>query len=271
MTFAEGDPAILIDAKGRHFLLKLDPHRTFQYHRGSIPHDQLIGLEDGSWVESSGGERILVLRPRLADYILKMKRGAQIVYPKDIGAILVFGDIGPGMSVLEAGTGSGALTLGLVRAVGPEGRVVSVDTREDHSNHARKAITRWFGDFPENLELRIGDVVDHVQEVAPDRLILDLPEPWRVLEAAARHQPGGGLICAYLPTVPQVQTTVETAERLGVFVETEVREVLVRDWNISGRSVRPEHTMVGHTGFLVFTRRVSEAPRTSTEDVADDR
>lgn len=200
---------------------------------------------------------MLLLRPRLADYILKMKRGAQVVYPKDIGPILMYADVGPGMTVLEAGTGSGALTLGLTRAVGPEGKVVSVDIREDHSNHARKAIERWFGEWPSNLELKIGDVVDLVEEVAPDRLILDLPEPWRVVETAAVHLPTGGVICAYLPTVPQVQNTVETAERLGVFAQTEVREIIMRDWNVSGRSVRPEHNMVGHTGFLVFTRKVA--------------
>ncbi len=258
VNFAEGDPALLIDSKGRYFLLKLDPQRTFQFHNGNIPHTDLIGLDDGSWVQSSAGAEMLLLRPRLADYILKMKRGAQVVYPKDIGPILMFADVAPGMTVLEAGTGSGALTMGLVRAVGPGGRVVSVDVREDHSAHARKAIERWFGGLPGNLELRIGDVADQIEEVAPDRLVLDLPEPWRVLEVAAQHQPAGGVVAAYLPTVPQVQTLVETAERLGVFVETEVREVLMRDWNVSGRSVRPEHNMVGHTGFLVFTRKVSE-------------
>jgi tRNA (adenine57-N1/adenine58-N1)-methyltransferase len=257
LIFSEGDPALLIDSKGRHFLLKLDPTRTFQFHNGNIAHTELIGQEDGSWVRTSAGIEMLLLRPRLADYILKMKRGAQVVYPKDIGPIVMYADVGPGMTVLEAGTGSGALTLGLSRAVGPGGRVVSLDVREDHSAHARKAIERWFGSWPENVELRIGDVADHVEDVAPDRLILDLPEPWLVLDAAAKHQPSGGVVSAYLPTVPQVQKLVETAEQLGVFVETEVREVLVRDWNVSGRSVRPEHNMVGHTGFLVFTRKVA--------------
>jgi len=203
---------------------------------------------------------MLLLRPRLADYIIKMKRGAQVVYPKDIGPILMYADVGPGMTVLEAGTGSGALTLGLVRAVSESGRVVSVDLREDHSSHARKAIERWHGHWPPNLELRIGDVADLVEEVSPDRLILDLPEPWRVLEVAAEHLRPGGVVSAYLPTVPQVQNTVETAERMEVFVETEVREIIMRDWNVSGRSVRPEHNMVGHTGFLVFTRKVTPKP-----------
>jgi tRNA (adenine57-N1/adenine58-N1)-methyltransferase catalytic subunit len=260
VNFVEGDPALLIDSKDRQFLLKLDPTRTFQFHNGSIPHTELIGLDDGSWVETSGGAVMLLLRPRLSDYILRMKRGAQVVYPKDIGPIVMFADVGPGMTVLEAGTGSGALTMGLVRAVGPGGRVISVDLREDHSNHARKTIERWFGAWPENLELRVGDVADHVESVTPERLILDLPEPWRVLETAASFLPFGAVVSAYLPTVPQVQNTVETAERLGIFTEIEVREFLMRDWNVSGRSVRPEHNMIGHTGFLVFARRVSPKP-----------
>jgi tRNA (adenine57-N1/adenine58-N1)-methyltransferase len=163
------------------------------------------------------------------------------------------------MRVLEAGTGSGSLTMALVRAVGPTGSVVSVDIREDHSNHARKAISRWFGgELPPNLDLRVGDVSDLVEEVDPERLILDLPEPWVVLEAAANHMAPGGVVSAYLPTVPQVQTTVERAASLEVFAEVEVSEFLMREWNVAGRSVRPEHSMVGHTGFLVFMRIVSK-------------
>jgi tRNA (adenine57-N1/adenine58-N1)-methyltransferase len=163
------------------------------------------------------------------------------------------------MRVLEAGTGSGSLTMALIRAVGPTGSVVSVDIREDHSNHARKAISRWFGgEVPPNLDLRVGDVSDFVEEVGPERLILDLPEPWVVLDAAASHMSPGGVVSAYLPTVPQVQTTVERAASLGAFAEVEVSEFLMREWNVAGRSVRPEHSMVGHTGFLVFMRVVSK-------------
>jgi tRNA (adenine57-N1/adenine58-N1)-methyltransferase len=255
MAFEAGDPALLIDSKGRHFLLKLDPTRTFQYHQGTLPHTDLIGAEDGSWVEASSGGRLLLLRPRLADFILKMKRGAQVVYPKDLGPILVYADIGPGMTVLEGGTGSGALTLALTRAVGSEGKVVSVEARDDHAAHARKTVERWFGEVPANLELRVGDIAEEVARVEPDRIVLDLPEPGPTLEAAAQHQPGGGIFFAYLPTVPQVQLLVEQARDLGVFAEIEVKEFLVRDWNIAGRSVRPEHNMVGHTGFLVFARK----------------
>lgn len=259
-TFKEGDPALLIDSKGRHFLLRLESGRTFQFHNGSIPHDELIGAADGSWVTSSGNARLLLCRPRLADFVLKMRRGAQVIYPKDLGPILVYADIGPGMTVLEAGTGSGALTLGLARAVGPTGRIVTVERRDDHASHARKTLQRWFGEVPPNVEMRDGDVADWVAEVRPERIVLDLPEPWHTLEAAASHQPDGGLTCVYLPTVPQVQTTVETARDLGRFAEIEVKEFFARDWNVVGRSVRPSHTMIGHTGFLIFLRKTADEP-----------
>lgn len=260
--FREDEPCLLIDGKGRQYLLRLDPHREFKYHLGVVPHSDLIGLEDGSWIESSSGGRLLALRPRLADFILKMRRGAQVVYPKDIGPILVFADIAPGMTVLEAGTGSGALTMALTRAVGPEGRVVSVERRDDHATHARKSISRFFGSIPDNLDLRVGDVAEVVAEVRPERIVLDLPEPWHTVEVAAEHQPTGGVFCSYLPTVPQVQTTVDALRESRAFAEIEVREFLFRDWNVSGRSVRPEHTMVGHTGFLIFARRIHRRPET---------
>lgn len=266
MTFGEGDPALLIDSKGRHFLLKLETGRSFQFHNGSLPHDELIGAEDGTWFTSTGNARLLLLSPRLADFILKMKRGAQVVYPKDLGPILVYADIGPGMTVLEAGTGSGALTLALSRAVGPAGRVVTVERRDDHAAHARKTLQRWFGDLPDNVDMRIGDVTDHVVDVRPERIVLDLPEPWHTLEAAAEHQPNGGVLAAYVPTVPQVQTTVEKAQELGTFAEVEVSEFLMREWNVSGRSVRPDHSMVGHTGFLIFMRKVADGGESSNPE-----
>ncbi|CAN5808050.1 tRNA (adenine-N1)-methyltransferase [soil metagenome] len=264
-VFQEGEPCLLIDGKGRQYLLRLDAARQFQYHRGVLDHSAVIGLPDGSWVEASGGGTLLALRPRLADFILRMRRGAQVVYPKDVGPILVYADIAPGMTVLEAGTGSGALTMALSRAVGAGGRVVSVERRQDHADHGRKAIERYFGAIPENLDLRVGDVEDVVAEVAPERIVLDVPEPWHAAELAAAHQPTGGVFCAYIPTVPQVQTLVETLRATGAFAEIEVKEFLFRDWNVSGRSVRPEHSMIGHTGFLVFARRVvrpvSDDPR----------
>ncbi|MDH5373305.1 MAG: SAM-dependent methyltransferase, partial [Acidimicrobiia bacterium] len=160
--FAAGDQCLLIDGKKRRFLLRLKEGGAFHSHHGVIEHDVLIGAEDGTRVVSTGGAEFVVLRPRLSDYVLKMRRGAQVVYPKDLGPILVYADIAPGSVVVEAGTGSGALTLGLLRAVGPSGRVVSVERREDHADHAKQTINRWLGGVPENLDLRIGQVEDEI-------------------------------------------------------------------------------------------------------------
>lgn len=251
-----GESILMIDDKGKRFLVKLTEGQRFEYHRGTIDHTNLIGLPEGSVVTSSGGGTLTILRPRLADFILKMPRGAQVVYPKDIGPILMWADIGPGMTVLEAGTGSGALTIALLRAVGPEGRVVSVERRDDHAKTAVKSITRWFGELPGNLELRSGDVEDHVADVQPDRLVLDLPEPWHAAAIASDTMPSGGLLCAYIPTIPQVQSLVEILRERSCWIDIEVQEHLYRTWNVAGRSVRPDHQMVGHTGFLVLARKV---------------
>lgn len=253
--FREGEMALVIDNKERHYLVRLDSSGSFQYHRGVLAHSEIIGASEGVTLQASSGGELLVLRPRLADYILKMQRGAQVVYPKDIGPILLWGDIGAGMSVLEAGTGSAALTSALVRAVGPTGSVVTVELREDHQKQAIKTLTRWFGEIPANLDMRIGDVVEVAAEVVVDRIVLDLPEPWHVAEVAADSQPGGIVFVSYLPTVPQVQQLVETMRDTGAYAEIDVFETMHRTWNVSGRSVRPDHQMVGHTGFIVTARR----------------
>jgi tRNA (adenine57-N1/adenine58-N1)-methyltransferase len=185
-----------------------------------------------------------------------MRRGAQVIYPKDIGPILHWGDIGPGMRVLEAGTGSGALTMALVRAVGPTGTVVSVEERPDHAAGARAAIVRFFGEAPPNLELRAGRVESMVEEVAPDRLVLDLPEPWLVVAPAAAGLADGGVLTAYVPTVPQVQHLHDELRRARRFLDVVTFEVLFREWVAEGRSVRPASQMVGHTGFVTVARKV---------------
>jgi tRNA (adenine57-N1/adenine58-N1)-methyltransferase len=254
--FSAGDACLLFDSKGRRYLIELVPGRDFQYHRGVLPHDAIIGSEDGSVLESSLGARLVALRPRLADYTLKMARRATVLYPKDAGAILVWADIGPGMTVLEAGTGSGALAMVLARAVGPTGRVVSYERRDDHAGIASRLIRGYFGRLPPQLELRIGPVEDAVAALAPDRLVLDLPEPWHSVAPAAEHLAPGGIFCCYLPTVPQVQTVCEALAASDAFFETETFEVLHREWVIDGRSVRPSHRMVGHTGFVTVSRRI---------------
>jgi len=256
---AAGDDCLLIDDKGRYYLIGLTEGGNFHSHLGRLSHAAIIGVEEGSSVFSEKGSRLVVLRPRFFDYILKMKRGAQVVYPKDIGPILVYADIGPGSLVLEAGTGSGALTMALVRAVGPTGRVVSVERRADHADHARQAIDRFFGGLPASLELRVGDVEDVVSEVQPDRIVLDLPQPWDVVDAAVISLQGGGVFCSYVPTVPQMQQTVETLRASGAFIELASFETFLRTWNVDGRSVRPDHRMIGHTGFITVARKVLPA------------
>ena len=245
---------MLIDAKDRRYLLELRAGTTFQFHAGVVPHDAIIGRPQGIRVSSSSDARLIALRPRLADYILRMKRGAQVVYPKDIGPILVWGDIGPGMTVVEGGTGSGALAMALARAVGPTGRVVSVERREDHAAHARKVIARFFGEVPPQLELRSGEIAEALVEVEPERVVLDIPAPWEVVPAVEKALTPGGVLVSYLPTVPQVER-LRDAMRTG-FADAASIEVLHREWAVDGRSVRPEHRMVGHTGFLTSGRLV---------------
>jgi tRNA (adenine57-N1/adenine58-N1)-methyltransferase len=260
--FAKGDHCLLTDGKGRKFLVTLEPGAVFHFHNGMLPHDDIIGIPQGSAVKSSLGGRLVAVVPRLADYILNMKRGAQVVYPKDIGPILVWGDIGLDMTVLEAGTGSGALTMALVRAVGPGGRVVSVERRDDHAEHARRALEAYFGGLPATVELRIGDVADQIEDVRPDRLVLDLPEPFGVVEAAVAFLPAGAIWVSYVPTIPQVQQTTEALREAGCFAEIANFEVMHREWNIDGRSVRPDHRMVGHTGFLTVARKIDQPRET---------
>jgi tRNA (adenine57-N1/adenine58-N1)-methyltransferase len=254
MIFRAGDRCLLVDLRGRRYLVTLKEGGEFHSHLGALSHDDLIGEEEGTLMPTSSGSRLLAIRPRYVDYVLKMRRGAQIVYPKDVGPILIYGDIGPGEKVLEAGTGSGALTIALVRAVGSTGSVVSVEAREDHAAHARRMIEAFFGAIPENLDLRVGAVEDVGTSVSPSRIVLDLPEPWHVAENGGGLQPGGVFV-SYLPTVPQVQTLVETMHASGAYQMIETFETMHRTWKVEGRSVRPDHRMVGHTGFVTVGRR----------------
>jgi tRNA (adenine57-N1/adenine58-N1)-methyltransferase len=254
--FAAGDPCLIFDAKGRRYLIELVAGREFQYHRGVVPHDDIIGSDEGSRFESSMGMQLVAIRPRLADYTLKMSRKATVVYPKDAGAILMWADIGPGQLVVEAGTGSGALTMALARAVVPGGKVISVERREDHHERAEKLIRGFYGELPEAIELRVGDVEEVIPEIGPDRIVLDVPEPWHSVPLAADHLSNGGVFCCYLPTVPQCQTVREALNETGRYLDVMTFEVMMREWSVEGRSVRPEHRMIGHTGFITVARKV---------------
>lgn len=253
--FEAGERVLLTDGRGRRFLLRLSQGTTFHFHGGGVPHDLIIGAPEGVEVQATGGGMLRGFRPRLADFVLKMPRGAQVVYPKDLGAILVYTDIGPGMRVLEAGTGSGAVTIALCRAVGPAGRVVSYEARDDFRAVAAANVETFLGGRPAWLDLQAGDVgqVGRTRELF-DRVVLDLPEPWAVLPQVAAAARPGAILCCYLPTTNQTQTAVQ-AMRVAGFSQVETLEVLVRTWHVEERSVRPDHRMVAHTGFLSIGRR----------------
>ncbi len=260
---------LLIDSKARRYLITLATGQQFHSHSGVIEHDALIGGPEGSVARSTGGASFTAFRPTLADFVLKMKRGAQVIYPKDLGLIVMYADIFPGATVLEAGTGSGSLTLALSRAVGAEGKVISYEVREDHHLQGRANVESWYaggGSKPDNVDLRLGDVFDGVPETA-DRLVLDMPEPWRAVGTATESLAPGGVMCSYLPTIPQVSKTVE-AMRRGGFGQISTFEALVRTWNIDGQSVRPDHRMVAHTGFIITGRKLAGSASDSTDSGA---
>lgn len=255
--FEPGERALLIDARDRTYLVRLQAGGTFHTHGGALVHDLIIGSEEGTEVHTAGGMVLRCFRPRLADFVLKMPRGAQVVYPKDLAQILLHADVSPGSSVLEAGTGSGALTIALCRSCGPEGRVVSYELRPEFAEKAAANIESFFGKTPAWLELRSGDL----HEVAGadetfDRVVLDLPNPWEMLEALGTVLEPGGILCGYLPTTVQVQQLVLALPGRG-FDHIETFETLLRTWHVTERSVRPDHRMIGHTGFVTIARRVS--------------
>ena len=256
--FTVGERVQLTDAKGRHYTMVLTPGSEFHTHRGSIVHDALIGLEQGSVVKSSNGLPFLVLRPLLVDYVMSMPRGPQVIYPKDAAQILHEGDIFPGARVLEAGAGSGALTCWLLRAVGPQGQVISYEQRADHAEHARRNVATYYGEPPANWQLIVSDVADSdLPDGSFDRAVLDMLAPWDVLEAVGRLMIAGGVLVIYVATVTQLSTTVEALRAQQVWTEPRSWETLQRGWNVVGLAVRPQHSMRGHTAFLVTTRRLA--------------
>jgi tRNA(1-methyladenosine) methyltransferase and related methyltransferases len=254
--FQPGDRVQLTDPKGRMHTITLEPGRSFHTHRGALDHDALIGLPDGSVVTSTGGTPYLALRPLLADYVLSMPRGAQVIYPKDAAQIVTMGDIFPGARVLEAGVGSGALTCSLLRAVGPEGELHSYEIREDFAEIARRNVEAFFGGPHPAWTLHVGDVAG-CQETGFDRIILDLLTPWEVLDVVERALLPGGVFVGYVATTPQLSELVEALRARGCFTEPRAWECLVRDWHADGLAVRPDHRMVAHTAFLVSSRRLA--------------
>jgi tRNA (adenine57-N1/adenine58-N1)-methyltransferase len=255
------DPVVFVDRKERTYLRILRRGRRIAVRGAPLECDALIGLPEGSTVESPAGERLLVLRPTYAQLIPSLPRQAQPIYPKDVGPILLWGDIAPGQLVVEVGTGPGALTLALLRAVGPGGRLVSYEVREDFAAMARDNVARFHGEAP-NWTLRVADALAGIVEVDVDRLVVDLAEPWRLLDAASAALRPGAVLTAFVPTALQVKQTVDALRASGAFAAVTTLETLVRFWHVRERSVRPEHRMVAHTGFLVFARRCVDSLQT---------
>jgi tRNA (adenine57-N1/adenine58-N1)-methyltransferase len=261
---AAGERVLLVDTKKRRYLTTLAAGGTFHTHAGILAHDDVIGRPEGSPVTASTGRRFVAVRPTLAETVLKMPRGAQVIYPKDLGAILLGADIGPGMRVLEAGVGSGALSMALVRA-GAD--VIGYEIRADFASRALANVRSWAGD---DVSYRIEerDVYEGIDLTDLDRVVLDVPEPWRVVEHAGRALRPGGILLSYLPSITQVAALRSTLDR-SCFGLAETSELLRRTWHVEDRSVRPDHRMVAHTGFITTARRL-DAPE-ATEDVSPAR
>jgi tRNA (adenine57-N1/adenine58-N1)-methyltransferase catalytic subunit len=252
----DGDAILLIDRKHRQYLKTLRAGGKLSVRGGKIDCDALIGLAEGSRIQTSMGDWFLALRPTYAQLVPNLPRAAQVIYPKDVGSILVWGDVRPGATVVEAGVGAGALTIALLRVIGPEGRLVSYESREDHIEMARGNVARFYGEAP-HWTVKQGDVYEDVTESDVDRVLLDVPEPWRALPAAARVLVPGGVFVGYLPTVLQVKTLVDELARHPQFGAVETFETLQRFWFVGERSIRPEHRMVAHTGFITVARRLA--------------
>ena len=257
-ALAEGELIVLVDKVGRRHRVRLRGGERHSIHSGLIEHDALIGRPEGVVVTTQLGARLLAVRPTFAEQVTGRRRQTQPIYPKDLGAIVVGADIYPGARVLEAGTGTGALTMAVVRSVGDRGSVVSYEVREEFLEAARRAITETLGEIPSNLTLKLGDVYAGVDELDMDRVLLDLPEPWQAVPAARSALRPGGIVFAHCPNVSQVQRFFDCLREVRGFGMLEAFELLQRGWTVRGRSMRPSHRMVAHTGFLCFARRLAE-------------
>jgi len=257
----EGHWVRLSDAKGRKHNICLQAGRSFFTNKGEIEHDALIGKDEGIVVRSSAGGDYLVLRPLMSEYVMSMPRGAAVVYPKDASQIISMADIFPGARVVEAGAGSGALTSYLLRAVGPDGMVSSYEERADFAEIARRNVDQLFGGPHPAWRLTVGDVTERLTERDVDRVVLDLVDPWLCVDLVAEALTAGGVMCCYVATTTQLSRVVETIRAHGEFTEPYASETMVRSWHLEGLAVRPDHKMVGHTAFLVTTRRMAHGQK----------
>jgi tRNA (adenine57-N1/adenine58-N1)-methyltransferase len=258
-----GDSVLFIDRKDRQYLRILEPGQRLHLRAGTFATDDLIGRDEGSTVRNTAGEPFLILRPTYSQLIPNLPRQAQVIYPKDIGPILLWGDIYPGATVIEVGTGAGALSIALLRAVGPNGRLISYEAREDFAEMARRNVRHFHGESP-NWEVKIRDAFEGFDETDVDRMTIDLAEPWHLLPMASAALRPGGLIVGYVPTIVQVKQFIDALRQHGGFGAIETFETLQRFWHVEGLSVRPEHRMVAHTGFIVVARVVVPQDRPAT-------
>ena len=256
--FRPGDQVQLTDPKGRVNTITLQPGKLYHSHKGAIAHDDIIGSPEGSVFRSTGGVDYLAFRPLLADFALRMPRGAAVVYPKDAGQIIAMADIFPGARVVEAGAGSGALTCFLLRAVGEHGLVSSYERRPDFADIARANVERFFGGPHPAWRLTVGALEDALSETEVDRVVLDMLAPWECVDPVAKALVPGGMVCAYVATTTQMSRIVEELRGHGTFAEPYAFETMLRSWHVEGLAVRPDHRMVGHTGFLVTARRLAD-------------
>lgn len=256
-AFVTGDQVQLTDAKGRMHTITLQEGQRFHTEKGGIDHDDLIGSSEGIVVTSSKGTQYLALRPLLHDFVMSMPRGATIIYPKDAALIVAFTDIRPGVRVLEAGAGSGALSCWLLQAVTDSGHLTSVEKREDFAEIAARNVGKYFGGPPGNWTLLTGAL----EEVAPagpfDRVVLDMLNPWDMVQTVEACLVPGGVLCVYVATTTQMSRVVEGLRAAGGWTEPKASETMHRGWHVEGLAVRPDHRMVGHTGFLIFSRRLA--------------
>ncbi len=252
------DAVLFIDRKGRRYMKLLKPGQKLLI-RGELMSDALFGIEEGSRIKFSSGETFLVLRPTYADLVPHLPRTAQVIYPKDTGPMLLWGDVFPGATVIEGGVGAGALTIALLRAIGANGRLISYEIRDDFANLARRNVAAFFGDAP-NWTLKLRDLYAGFDETGADRMFLDLPEPGRALEIAARALRPGGVLVGYVPTALQLKDTVEALQTHPNFGQIESFETLLRHWQVKGLSVRPLNRMVAHSAFIIVARRLADIP-----------
>ncbi|WP_344000114.1 tRNA (adenine-N1)-methyltransferase [Microbacterium paludicola] len=259
--FRYGDRVQLTGPKGRMHTVTLREGGELHTHHGVLKHEQLVGHPDGSVFENSSGHEYLALRPLLRDFVMSMPRGAAIVYPKDAAAIVAQADIFPGAVVVEAGVGSGALSLSLLRAVGTEGRLISFERRAEFAEVARGNVETFFGEMPDFWEVREGDLAEAlprtVEAGSIDRVVLDMLAPWEVMDAVADALTPGGVVICYVATATQLSRVAEYIRATGAFTEPEANETMVRGWHVEGLAVRPDHRMVAHTGFLISARRLA--------------